>query len=56
MITLIDYAKKECSGCGRMSEQIAEDDGFTDDDFDRESMTTNCGDWYHHRDCFTDSH
>ncbi len=53
---LIDFAYKECMGCGRTSEQISKDEGYTDDDFDNNSRTTLCGNWYHHIDCYTDSH
>ena len=55
-IILIDFAGKWCAGCDRMAEQIAKEDGYTDEDFDNCSVRTTCGNWYHHDDCFSDSH
>lgn len=52
---LFDYAGYECTGCGRTSEQIAVEDGWTDDDFDCCSSETDSGLWYCNRDCYRDS-
>lgn len=52
---LVDFANHECMGCGRTSEELARDEGWTDDDFDNNSCTTVEGNWYHHIDCFRDS-
>lgn len=53
--TLIDFEGYECSGCGETSEEIAKNEGWTDDDFDNNSRTTIEGNWYCHIDCFRDS-
>ena len=37
MNKLVDYANHECVGCGRTSEQISLEEGWTDFDFDSES-------------------
>jgi hypothetical protein len=55
MPTLIDFAGHECMGCGQTSDEIALNDGWTDDDFDNNSRTTVEGNWYCHIDCFRDS-
>lgn len=55
-ITLSDFANHDCMGCGRTSEEIAKEEDYTDEDFDENSRTTLCGNWYHHIDCYRDSH
>ena len=52
---LVDYSGYECMGCGRLSDDIALENGFDDDDFDGYSRTTVEGNWYCHIDCFRDS-
>ena len=52
---LIEYRGYECMGCGETAEQIAESDGWTDDDFENNSRRTIEGNWYCHIDCFRDS-
>ena len=52
---LIDYSGYECTGCGTLSDDLALSDGWTDDHFDENSVTTLCRHWYCHIDCFRDS-
>lgn len=52
---LIDYTGRECMGCGRLSDEMAISDGWTDDDFENNSRRTAEGNWYCHIDCFRDS-
>jgi hypothetical protein len=52
---LIDFAGRECMGCGQTSDEIAQNDGWTDDDFDNNSRTTVEGNWYCQIDCYKDS-
>jgi len=52
---LIDFAGYECNGCGKTSEEMAQNDEWTDDDFHNNSRTTVEGNWYCHIDCFRDS-
>ncbi len=52
---LIDFAGLECVGCGITSEKLVYNEGWTEDDIDSNSRTTNSGDWYHHIDCYRDS-
>ena len=54
-MSLLDFSNRECTGCGETSDHIAENDGWTDDDFDNNSVTTVEGNWYCHIDCFRDS-
>ncbi len=53
--TLYDYADHECCGCGKSSDQIALEDGWTDEDFSENSLETDWGHWYCHLDCWRDS-
>lgn len=53
---LIEYANHECAGCGKNSDELAIEESWTDEDFDSYSVTTNCGFWYCHTDCYRDSH
>lgn len=52
---LVDFAGLECAGCGITSEQLVYQEGWSEDDIDSNSRTTNCGNWYCHTDCFRDS-
>ena len=54
-MALVDYTGRECWGCGQLSDDIAVNDDWTDEDFDMCSVETNCGSWYCHRDCYRDS-
>lgn len=55
MTILIDYLNHECTGCGMTSEQLVDNEGWTEDDLDNNSVTTVEGNWYCHIDCFRDS-
>lgn len=55
MNILLDFANHECTGCAKTSEDLANNEGWTDDDFDNNSRTTVEGNWYCHIDCFRDS-
>lgn len=55
MANLTDYKDHECIGCGKTSDEIAEQEGWTDDDFEECSVTTDSGHWYCHSDCYRDS-
>lgn len=46
---------EECCGCGRTSDEIMQEYECTPDDLDDNSVTTDSGLWYCHRDCFRDS-
>lgn len=52
---LVDFKGYECVGCGQTAEEMAKNDGWTDDDFDNNSRETVDGSWYCHIDCFRDS-
>lgn len=52
---LTDHANKICAGCNQSSDDLAEYDGYTDEDFDQNSQTTTAGLWYCHEDCRKDS-
>lgn len=55
MSQIIDFAGYECTGCGRTTEQMSVEDGWTDEDFDNNQVSTNSGLWYCHRDCLRDT-
>ena len=42
-------------GCNISIQEVAEDSGCTVDEVDEDSLTTNSGGWYCHRDCFKDT-
>lgn len=52
---LIYFSEYECVGCGQTSEEIAEKEGWNDDDFEENSRRTVEGNWYCNIDCFRDS-
>ncbi len=45
-----------CTGCGRTSDEVMKEDECTVDDLEDNSIETNSGLWYCHRDCYRDSH
>ena len=53
---LVKFAGMTCLGCGRASEDIANEDDCNDSVFKKISRTTNNVNWYCHSDCFRDSH
>lgn len=55
MIELVDFAGLECAGCGTTSEQLVEQEDWTEKDIDDNGVWLNCGDWYCHDDCLRDS-
>jgi hypothetical protein len=50
-----EYKGYECCGCGKTAEQINEEEGWSDRDFEECSRRTVEGNWYCHIDCFRDT-
>jgi hypothetical protein len=55
-VLLHDFYFHECTGCGRTSEEIVNEDECTYESLEWNSKTTNSGLWYCHDDCYRDSH
>ncbi len=49
------YVDVWCEGCNRSIQEVAEDSGCSVDEVDEDSLSTNSGSWYCHRDCFKDT-